>query len=124
MIEDDLCSFCNEDIESLPHILIECEVAKIFWSSVQQWLLDMTGILYILTAKEIILGINHDNLTFINIVYLIGKKYIYRCVTQQEFPNIDSFIAAIKKYYDIERTIAYTNLTIRKFQLTWGPIAF
>ena len=40
----DLCSFWNEAIETLPHILIECALVRIFWKELKYWQLLKSGI--------------------------------------------------------------------------------
>ena len=30
IVESDVCAFCNEHIETLPHLLVECEVINYF----------------------------------------------------------------------------------------------
>ena len=36
--DSDICTFCKEDIETIKHIFIECEVIKIFWKRVLKWI--------------------------------------------------------------------------------------
>ena len=36
LAQDDICTFCEEEIETLPHIFVECEVTKLFWSTLYQ----------------------------------------------------------------------------------------
>ncbi len=122
--DDDICTLCNEEIESIPHILLECEVVKTFWTLVRQWLQDKTDILYTPSSKDIILGIENFDLNFINITYLLGKKYVYKCITQQEFPSLESFKMTIQNFYNIERTIAIKNSKTEAFELRWGPMNF
>ncbi len=31
IVDSDICTFCNEEIETLPHLLIECEAVKLSW---------------------------------------------------------------------------------------------
>ena len=31
LTESDLCSFCNEEIETIYHTYLECEITKLFW---------------------------------------------------------------------------------------------
>ena len=40
LIDSDLCEWCEEEIETLPHFLLECEVVKVFWNDLQNWLQD------------------------------------------------------------------------------------
>ena len=55
-MESDVCTFCNEQIETPPHLLVECEVVKLFWSDLQLWLYERTDILIDLKVREIIIG--------------------------------------------------------------------
>ena len=34
LAQDDICTFCEEEIETLPHIFGECEVTKLLWSTI------------------------------------------------------------------------------------------
>ena len=79
IVESDICVFCHEEIETLPHIMIECDVIKIFWTDIYNWLYSKTEINYIPNSKEIIFGIDDPDLTIFNIVYILAKKYIFEC---------------------------------------------
>ena len=74
IVESDVYVFCHEEIETLPHIMIECEVIKIFWTNIYNWLYSKTEINYIPNPKEIIFGIDDPDLTIFNIVYILAKQ--------------------------------------------------
>ena len=38
LTESDLCSFCNEEIETIYHTYLECEVVKCFWKALEMYL--------------------------------------------------------------------------------------
>jgi len=69
-----VCTFCNEQIETLPHLLVECEV---FWSDLQLWLYERTDILIDLDVREIIIGFQDENFIMFNAVYLLNIKNVY-----------------------------------------------
>ena len=51
-MESDVCTVCNEQIETFPHLLVECEVVKLFWIDLQLWLYERTDILIDLNVCE------------------------------------------------------------------------
>ena len=51
-MESDVCTVCNEQFETLPHLLVKCEVVKLFWIDVQLWLYERTDILIDLNVRE------------------------------------------------------------------------
>ena len=78
LAQDDikLCTFCEEEIETLPHIFVECEVIKLFWSTMYQWIYQKTHIHFILSTKEILLGTENKNSVIINVLIILAKYYI------------------------------------------------
>ena len=49
-------------IETLPHILIECEPVKVFWNELKYWLSLKSGIFLQPTVSEIITGFQNPDL--------------------------------------------------------------
>lgn len=37
IVDSDVCRFCLEDIETLEHVFFECEIVKLFWAKIQEW---------------------------------------------------------------------------------------
>jgi len=91
IVESDVCTFCNEQIETLPHLLVECEVVKLFWTDLKLWLYERTDILVDLNVREIIIGFQDENFIMLNAVYLLTKKFILRCSYENKFPNVTAF---------------------------------
>jgi len=97
-VESDVCTVCNEQIETFPHLLVECEVVKLFWIDLQLWLYERTDILIDLNVCEIIIGFQDENFIIFNAVYLLAQKFILRCSYENKFPNLTTFK---KKYYTV-----------------------
>ncbi len=121
IVDDDLCSFCNEAIETLPHLLIECEAVKLFWNDLKHWLFLKSGILFQPTVSEIIIGFQNPDLMF-NAVYLLAKRYLCRCSTAQEFPSIRIFKIFLKDFLTVEENIALKNNKLNTFINIWDTI--
>ena len=109
--DSDLCLFCHESIETLPHILLECEVVKQLWKSMRIWLSEKTGVLYHPSTKELILGIDNPEFTVFNCVYLLAKQYVCTCLFDQNFPNMDCFKLFLDEFVKTEKAIVKKNRT-------------
>ena len=56
LTESDLCSFCNEEIETIYHTYLECEITKLFWKELKSYLHSKLNVHIPITNQEIILG--------------------------------------------------------------------
>lgn len=120
MSDTDVCSSCNEDIETLPHLLVECEVVKIFWNDLKYWLQEKTDILIHLTMQEIILGLQNENLHLFNCVYLLAKQYLYMCSLKNMFPQLNSFKKYVSEFLNVEQRIAIRREKLPEFLNVWN----
>ena len=91
LIESDLCGFCEEEIETLYHTYLECEVTKRFWKDLENYLYGKLGIRIPLTKQEIILGCKGTNMELWNLIYLLGKRFVYSCRCNNIFPTITPY---------------------------------
>ena len=39
--QSDLCSFCGISVDSLEHMLIQCDISRDLWNSVQNWIVEL-----------------------------------------------------------------------------------
>lgn len=117
---DDLCSFCGGERETLIHLFFQCRFVKLFWNKLKE-LLQMK--LHIakdqcnLSARTIIFGLKGDN-TF-NVVLLLAKFHIYKARVQNTKPNIYVFLIELNKYVQIQKYIAVCNMKQIPFDKKW-----
>jgi len=104
-------------IETLPHLLVECEVVKLFWIDIQLWLYERTDILIDLNVREIIIGFQDETFIMFNAVYLLGKKMYIKM-----FPNLTAFQKIITQFLLmlVEKSIAMRNSKITEFKNMWS----
>ena len=119
MVESDVCIWCNEEIETLPHIMLECEVVKQFWKQLKQWIFSKNNIMYHIQNKEIILGIPIKELDLLNKLYLFGKRYIYIRKNKNMFIDLDSFIVYLTRLLNIEKELAISKNKLTEFLSLW-----
>ena len=85
--------FVNEEIETMKHLMRKCKHVTSFWREVTHWLRDLNIILNVPYMK-ICFGIyDTDYSTFVNMLLILAKKYIYKCRVQETkvyFPDFFS----------------------------------
>jgi len=113
IVEGDVFTFCNEQSETLPHILVECEFVKLFWIDIQLWLYERTDILADLNVHEIIIGFEDETFIMFNAVYLLVKKVILRCSYENKFPNLTALKTLLRSFFlSVENSTAMRNSKI------------
>ena len=124
IIDNNTCSFCKTEPETLSHLFCSCQVITRFWITFFQWLqVKCVHIQHLHpTNKEILLGIidkNKADLT-LNFILLTAKQYIYKCRGSSQLPHITSFQKWLRSAYDSEKFIAFKNCNWNKFNKRWA----
>ena len=77
--DTDKCTFCNEEEETIEHLLNTCKYILPFWKEVIKWF-KMYNIHENLDELNILFGVLNNNcLDLVNHIILIGKQVIYLC---------------------------------------------
>ena len=102
------CTFCNEEPESLEHLLSRFKVSSEFWKEVLSWLKENNIVIESFGEIGLFLGIFEESEDFllINHVMLSGKYYIYVRKCPGSLPSLRGFIARTRRVYNIELHIA------------------
>ena len=121
--QDNKCSFCNDEPETLTHLFWSCPIVSHFWNSIFQWLRDKCVHIHTLQPEmeDIILGIidqNKADLT-LNFILLCCKQFIYNCRTNHNNLETQSFQKWLKTIYNTEKYIAFKNCRWEKFNKRW-----
>ena len=92
------CTFCNEEPESLEHLLLRCKVSSEFWKEVLSWLRENKVVIESFTEIGLLLGFFEETEDFfiINHVLLLGKYYIYVRKCLGSLPSLRGFITKIR----------------------------
>ena len=122
--DTNLCSFCDRQIETIFHLLWDCTEIQSFWELVFDWLKEVTDTNITFNSKEILLGIDDNNLVFYNAVFILVKQYIYSCRCRNIPLNIHSLIANIKFYIQAEKYIAVKNNKLNYHTRKWSMLHF
>ena len=118
-VENNLCSYCHQHVETIYHLFIECEKVRQFWGIVKQWLSTNFNININLDAKELLFSGQNKNV-LLSYISVVSKHYIYTNKFTERELNISNYISLLKKKFQSERYIAYVHTS--KFFIKWLPL--
>jgi len=121
------CSFCNQDVETIEHLLFQCEKVKQFWkeySDIFHPHLDLNVI--VANQKSVILGATcTQNRNLVNHLILLCKKYVYNTRCKNTQLSVEGVLAMVKNCYSIEYQIACQKSTVQmwnRFNNKWQTL--
>ncbi len=100
-ISDNLCSFCEQETETLQHVLY-------FYS--QQIHLNW---------KEVLIGVLTPGCPLLNYLLLLGKIYLWDCIRNKKLPNVRGFKFKVNLNYETEKYICTKNSNLDEFREKW-----
>ena len=114
-----LCTFCNKEIENIPHLFWQCGISTKFWKEVQDNIFKTN---VNLTVKDVLLGILDVDNCHYNFVILQGKKYIYNARCNMNNLDINVFKIMLKGVANTEKCIATGKGKINEWAKRWNSV--
>jgi hypothetical protein len=120
VIETDLCTFCEEAIETIYHYMCSCPLVVMFWQELLSWIKDTTSVCLELTPPVLMFAENvKDKFQCVEYILLSAKYFIYVCRIQKKAPVIDYFLDQLKNEIKIEYEIAQHKNMVHKHLQKW-----
>ena len=120
LIQDEMCTFCNNGAETIMHLFWTCQISKDFFARLLNHINNKCNTpITEWTAKDIIFGSNKLDKP-INTILLQAKLFLYYSKLKKIRPNFEEFNKQLIGRYQSERFIAIQNFTVQKFEATWG----
>ena len=118
-----LCRFCNNNNETILHILCHCPRVQTLWQNLLLWIQNILGFPLDLSDQTIILGsmIQDHNYTPINTILLVAKSYIVYCLNKNLHLDIIQLQNRIKNTFLEQKSISVINDSEAKFMSKWNP---
>ena len=126
VLNDNRCTFCHVEIESIAHLLIRCRHATNVWKHIENSLQN-AGVTIVLTQVDKLLGIatnENDYMKAINLINMVIKQYIYACRCLKKYPPGLVALEKIKEIRNIEMSIAIKNDSLEKHNTKWNMLDF
>ena len=99
VVESPNCTFCQEEAESVEHLIFSCRISSDVWKHVWSWLRDNDLHVGTINESDVIFrkfDIVEDYI-LINHILWTGKYYIYYRKCQNSIPSIRGFIAGARR---------------------------
>ena len=120
IIDNDRCTFCDMEIETLEHVFYNCNIIQDFWNRVIEWIKIKSECDICVSKVNIFLEYNIKNPRLaINYIILLGKQFINKCKLFKTTPKFHVFLFNIKEFIKIEYQIALSKNKVASHYLKW-----
>ena len=119
--EDDNCSFCNNEAETIEHLFFYCPKINDLWGKYIKWVQSVNYNKIELDIKLILLGPKKIDPLLFTIITIV-KQIIYKKRHKNKAPTLAQIQCILKYHMNIERYIAMCNNRIPHFLGKWSPI--
>lgn len=109
ILQSDLCTFCNDEPETICHIFWECPLVRAVWARIAQMLTQLDPGITLDCQNVIFNNVQRNYKSVINTVVLVVKFNLYKSRCAQSKPNIHSAIDDILLYQKLEHMGAVIN---------------
>jgi len=101
--DNDLCSFCKTEKESLIHLFWSCRVVSTFWQNFKELLVSQNLALRTYNLSlNIVLGLRPDTSQKLNFNFLVARYYIWSCRTRNLSPEMKHFSVFLACYNSLK----------------------
>ena len=116
--ENELCTFCHGNRETLNHLFITCGYVDLFWDHIARYLSrHVLGQL----NNEIVFFFNSKN-ALVTPAVKVAMQIIYNARRRNTRPCFNHFKNLLKQDFDTERHIARKNGKLEHIRNKWNAI--
>ena len=125
LVESHDCTFCNNKIETVEHLLWEYNYVKIFWKDILKLLrAKCTHCDRFAFSKQLVIfgleqNVRLDNA--IDFIILFGKFFIYKCKLEKVVPFHKNFMKSLRTRLKTERCNAIAQKKLNVYKANWLP---
>ena len=102
--DNEQCTFCQNDTETLIHLFWTCSVSTAFWQDFKQWAVNRGELSNTINLTAyLVLGLNLNKNKRLDFYFLIARFFLWVCKTRNTFPKIENF-SPFLSHYDTPRT--------------------
>ena len=111
-----LCTFCNDRIEMLEHLLYQCHLILPLWKNLAKILNYFYQLQITINIRTALLN-DHDgkNKEIVNLLIVILKQHIYLEKCFQRIPHFQDFMGKLSYWYPIDKCIAFEQNKVKNF---------
>ena len=123
ILDDDLCSFCNEEAETLEHLFLSCALVKKFWNEFLGWYLQFSQTEINIDYRTVVLGWRTADPPLLeNFILLTAKSFIFRSKINSNPPSLIHFKKVLISCYLRERYSCIKYNKKMSLMDKWSPL--
>ena len=123
MIENDLCTFCKKDSETVLHLFCTCTHVRKFWDDISSWLSHHFKCNIILNSFTKLFGFEYfesNTKTVVLNCFLLNARFsVFRHKCNNTKPTIESFLHSMRFVKSSEYIVAKHTGNLRKHYFKW-----
>jgi len=97
--DNEQCTFCKKDKETLIHLFWTCDITNFFWQEFKQWLINRGELSETFNLSPyIILGLKPNDNKKLNFFFLVTRYFVWICKTRNTSLEIKSFPLFLSHY--------------------------
>ena len=123
---DRICGICGSYIETIKHLIVDCEKVKFFWGEIQTFLKANAEADFRVNEKDIIFGhgsIEKSSNSALNTIYLAAKTYVFQISKRNSQLFLHSFIKYLNKIYLEHECVAKLEQKHNAFLKHWQSLS-
>lgn len=125
LVDSDLCTFCQREVEDDLHLFVLCDKIKFIWEGLKEYIRhnDKAGIFPVTnwSPMNIIFStVISKPANVINLLVTITKQYIYRCRCLKIPLSQNTLINEIEQVYKCELNLAIRKSRLRLHAIKWS----
>ena len=118
--DNNKCTFCKTETETLRHLFWGCRCIQVFWRDFQNYLISKNIVLPGDWNEQTIPFGSHKKDRIFNLLLFKAKYFIFVRKLKDFNPEFNSFINVMKSYYHIEKYNAVKNGNMPRFNKDWN----
>lgn len=118
--QNNICSYCKKESESIIHLFCHCEVTSQFWDTIKTWLQREANLRLELNEKYILFSSTGSLL--LNHIFIIAKYYIYKTKFSSDVLTFQGFLSFLKLKFKNEMYISKLKSRFDKFLEKWSSL--
>ena len=92
--DNEQCTFCQNDTETVIHLFWTCSVYTLFWQDFKQWAVNDGELLNMINLMAyLVLGLNPNKNKRLDLYFLIAGLFLWVGKTCNIFPKIRKFLS-------------------------------
>ena len=115
-----LCYFCNDNVETVMHLLYYCPKICGLWNALEKWTRYYMDI--VIDIQPLMILMNNyagKGKQLINMYILVMKQFIYASKCLEEIPTFNKFIERVNHWNNVEKLGIETYNQWKKYHIKW-----